>query len=337
MKLELPYVGSFQDERRKVLCENPLTEVWHEVAHFGTAGYLDKLVPDKKDIDWEAYRQYAAVRVHQAIEFQEAARQSTLLTAPLPLYYAFLNLTKAFMAIGPEVMPRNGHGLRFKQSDRLLASSAQLCKGAFTDYLDGQGLSWKDGDEISLADALGFIVEHTGDYRQVVQKDSNVQKIVVRAIIRGDVRLIFHNYTADLKADWAKDFPGLAGLCEYEQGQTLRVIDQLTVDSEEKIAQFLREHFMPFLVLQGAPTWFAFKRNNHVLPLNRIAYYYVAVFILGSVVRYEPELLVEVNSSNSELGWFLQKFLRSAERFFPQLKLMELTRSELYFSGSSAG
>jgi hypothetical protein len=29
-----------------------------------------------------------------------------------------------------------------------------------------------------------------------------------------------------------------------------------------------------------------------VLKLNRFAYYYVAMFILGSVVRYEPELML---------------------------------------------
>ena len=32
--------------------------------------------------------------------------------------------------------------------------------------------------------------------------------------------------------------------------------------------------------------------GHGVLKLNRFAYYYVAMFILGSVVRYEPELML---------------------------------------------
>ena len=55
------------------------------------------------------------------------------------------------------------------------------------------------------------------------------------------------------------------------------------------------------------------------------------MFILGNIVRYEPELMLEVSQFNSEMSWFINRFLNIAERFFPQLKLSEQCGTTIYF------
>jgi hypothetical protein len=55
------------------------------------------------------------------------------------------------------------------------------------------------------------------------------------------------------------------------------------------------------------------------------------MFILGSLVRYQPEIILAAAGTESELGWFLGRFIRAAERFYPQLVLSWLTGAHVFF------
>lgn len=333
--MPLNYIGSFQNERFQIRSEDPLNEVWNHIARFGTSFLEKNFKPEKEDIAWNEYLKYSQIRTRQALEFRHAARDATILTAPLPLYYSFLNLTRAFLALGPEVMPKPGHGLRFIHGTDLLSSRAQFTKGTFTDYLDTVGVVWCESTQISLSDALGFIVEFAYDYGLFDQNRVHVQPIAVQAIMQGPVRLRFLNYPADFAADWKEDFPELAEVCVAEEQCTLLVANENLGVDYSSIAEFLDKQLLPGLTLQNHATWYALRKKNGVIRLPRAAYYYVAMFILGSAVRYEPELILPASTADSEIGWLIQRFLRLAERFFPQLKLMEQYKSQIYFSGSS--
>jgi hypothetical protein len=80
----------------------------------------------------------------------------------------------------------------------------------------------------------------------------------------------------------------------------------------------------------GSP-WYLIREVDNHSTLTRASYYYIAVFILGSIVRYEPELMLEVSYLDSEIGWFIDRFLNKAERFFPQLKICEQCKTTIYF------
>lgn len=333
--MPLHYIGSFQNERVLIRSEDPLEEVWNNIARFGTSFLEKHFQPENKDIAWDEYLKYAQIRTRQALEFRHASRDASLLTAPLPLYYSFLNLTRAFLALGPEVMPKSSHGLRFIRGTDLLSSHAQFTKGTFTDYLDTEGVVWSEGTQISLSDALGFIVEFAYDY-QLFDKDRvHIQPISVRALMQGPVRLQFLNYPTNFAADWKEDFPELAEVCVADEQCSLLVVDENIGMDYVSIAEFLDKRLLPGLALQDHATWYALRKKNGVVRLTRAAYYYVAMFILGSAVRYEPELILPSSTPDSEIGWLMQRFLRLAERYFPQLKLMEQYRSQIYFSGSS--
>jgi hypothetical protein len=332
-KIDLPYLGSFQ-EQRKFLCENPLEEAWAQIARYGTTDFLRCFEPQDKTIDWKKYLEYVEVRIRQAVEFREAARHTTLLTSPLPLYYSFLNLTRAFLVLGPEVMPHHGHGLKFIRAEKLLNSKAQLVRGTFTSYLDASQVPWKEGDEITLGQALGFIVELSEGHNTIGEVPSYVESVIIKAMMGGEVRLLFPYFQGNFAESWQAEFPDLVECCVYESENTLFTKDVQLGKNEINIAQFATNHLLPPLIIQNHAIWHKFRQNNDALKLPRLAYYYIAVFILGSVVRYEPELILIASTPDSQLGWFLKRFLTLAERFFPQLKLMDFYKSQVYFSGS---
>jgi hypothetical protein len=51
------------------------------------------------------------------------------------------------------------------------------------------------------------------------------------------------------------------------------------------------------LIPSTTPTWFAVSQTNPHLVWPRAAYYFMALFILSSIVRYQPELMYQVTST----------------------------------------
>jgi hypothetical protein len=182
--IKFPWEGSFQSQKFLFLSENPLEEVWTRVGQLGNESALDKIYrPSSTTIPRDDYIKYAAIRIRQSLEFRQAFRQSTLLTSPLPLYYSFLNLTRALLVIGHDKMPKPpNHGLIYKNdTGELLNAKAEITDGTFSNYLDSQSISWKKGDKISLGEALGLIIELQSDYQPFKPSFSFVQSIHVNA------------------------------------------------------------------------------------------------------------------------------------------------------------
>ena len=79
--------------------ENPLEEVWSGVALHGSADYLQRSFKPPAGHTAAPYIEYAGTRARQAVEFRESARQASLLTSPLALYYSFLNLMRTRLCL----------------------------------------------------------------------------------------------------------------------------------------------------------------------------------------------------------------------------------------------
>jgi hypothetical protein len=168
----LHYIGSFQTGTR-FTSENPLEEVWSCIALLGSPEHIRSRVSFEESIeDPEVFIDYAVVRIRQATELRAASGESSLLTSPLTLYYSFLNLTRALLAINSEIMPAKLHGLTFESRKNLLNCRAKVTKGTFTDYLEAEGTTWQSGLKVSLADALARVIEISDDCRLVEKMDS---------------------------------------------------------------------------------------------------------------------------------------------------------------------
>jgi YaaC-like Protein len=322
MGLGLQYVGSFQDYAQRAESENPLEEVWSQVSRFATNECLKALVSDTGTPNWDAHLAYVKVRIHQSIEFRRAAYGSTLLTAPLPLYYSFLNLMRAQMALVPEVMPIPLHGLSFKDNADLLSCEAAFCEGTFTQYLNLQNIPWEKGCRISLRDALGCIPEMHADVCSFDSNMSHAQVVIIDARTSPYVGLKFIEYPKHFAANWQSDFPNLTDTCSLEADKVLLVQPAAYGGALGGIAPYLHQHLYNHLTLTQTALWWALRRSESFLKLDRIGYYHVAAFILGNAVRYQPELIFSASGADSGLGWLLNRFRTRAERFYPQLQLM---------------
>lgn len=323
--------GSLQDSERFFVCENPLEEVWSRIGRFAARSYIDrKFIPDKP---WDAFADYGRMRITQAVEFRNASRGGTILTSPLLLYYAFLNLTRAFLALNHGIMPeKSGHGLRFEKGDHLLECKAVVCKGTFSDYLKTNSIPWSNESRISLREALKYIIEIREDYQEYQNDSNTTQMVTLHAETRGPVSIIFLNAGKDFLSTWKADFPRLSGLVSPQGKNELVINDAKKVSTSEGIQEFMKMHFLPELFRRVDPVWYIYREGSSTFKANRASYYYICMFILGSIVRYEPNFILPLLSKEVELAWLMDRFIRSGERFFPQLKLMELYRGEIYFS-----
>lgn len=333
----LQYEGSFQTGTR-LTSENPLEEAWSRIAIHGSDDFLREQFswPPRQNV--EPFIEYAGVRVRQAVEFREATRQSTLLTSPLSLYYSFLNLTRAIICLHSDVLPPGKHhGLTFQRSTDLLSTGARIAaqQGTFTDYLDATGTPWKASQVVTLHDALSRINEIQFDYTRSYGQKSLVIPINVAAYTQGLIRLHISSSVYDLSApttDWTTELPSLASCCHVEVGKnTLRVLDAYSRGSYQSVSEFCSLRLDRSLIWQDTPDWFLVRQTDPDLVFPRLAYYFIVVFILGSIVRYEPELLIEMADPKSRSGWFFNKVVQAAERFYPQLLLSWFHRHPYYF------
>lgn len=326
-------IGSFQREAVRIT-ESPIDEVWSRIGQLGSKEYLRKTcTPLKEDIDWDEYTSYISVRALQAVELWSAYKKSTLLTSPLSLYYSFLNIHRAFLALVQEDMPRSSHGLVFEQSDDLFGSAAKLVRGSYTDWLNSCDIAWANKSKITLEECIKSCPELMDEVSTYFEGESCVSRIVINGYHNKNTRIVFLNHTDNFSEKWQEDYPNLVDTCTLVEDEvaTLELSAEFS-GSYEKISEWAADSLDPNLLHSSNSIWYTYRATDKPLDLPRSSFYYIGIFILSSVVRYQPELLLKDSETGSMYNWILNKFIYSAERFYPQMKLMEFTAGgQLYF------
>jgi hypothetical protein len=153
----------------------------------------------------------------------------------------------------------------------------------------------------------------------------------------GHAKLLFNEALVDpvdFRSNWQSDYPMVAHVCELaEEGCVLKAKQSFADSGYEGVCEFCERHLWNSLIWRHDPIWHIPVERSELVRLDRAGYYFVALFILGHIARYEPDLLHEELQNASELGWFLERFLGAAERFFPQLMLSWAHGEEVYFTG----
>jgi hypothetical protein len=121
---------------------------------------------------------------------------------------------------------------------------------------------------------------------------------------------------------WESEFPTLAGRCSLgSKACTLKVNDDVDTKTYEAVCRFCSDHLEVNLVPASGATWHLIRQRAGSHDLPRPAFYFCALFILGSIVRYEPESLMSLIAEPSSVAWLLERLLKTAERFYPNLML----------------
>jgi hypothetical protein len=325
LRLDAPWSGPFKkgDYHRS---ERPVDEVWNLVSRYGVTSWIQKNTSGP--VPWEKWGPYAIARLRQAVEFRTAAHQGTILTRPLPLYYSLLNLLHAFFALKTDAPPTGRHGLLFKRQNQggMFQAAAEITDGTFSDYLAATNALYKRGTLITLHEALLRVVEMASYFWTSSLGPAEVFGIRIEAYQSGNVLLHFHGgpgQEADFRTSWNEWFPNLKDVCSLEPTGTILRVDANKVDTStyQAICDFCYQYLEANLQYYDAPLFFAIRHSRPDLDLPRPAFYFIAAFILSSMVRYEPELMLDASNPDSEDGWLIARFLEAAERYFPHLLL----------------
>ncbi|MEM7412932.1 MAG: YaaC family protein [Myxococcota bacterium] len=333
--MRLHYVGSFQRGHHHP-SESAAGEAWGQLSRYGAVNFLSAFSGNigGEDPDRPRITSYAAVRIRQGVEFRSFSQDGSLLTAPLSLYYAALNAARACLALETGTESGKSHGLTFRLGESLMDCHAIIAKGTYADLLAAFDVSFEVGDEISLRDALSAIPEIAHEFNSPDRGLTNVYSVSVKAA-RGELTLrVNDSYRPleDFAASWRDWFPILATICAYNENErSLALVDAGSIAGPETVEEFCNAHLETSLTWLNAPIWWLIRHPVSKLELPRIAYYFVALFILGSVVRYEPEMMIEAASPDDELNWFLQRFLAAADRHVPQLLVSRLRGHNVFF------
>ncbi len=333
----LQYVGSFQHADYLFESENPLEEVWSRVSQLTSDQILKRIFePTSQFNNWDDIRKYASIRMSQAVSFRDATREGSTLTKPLTLYYSFLNLTRACLALLDENKSAGGHGLQFIDSEQgILSCTAKVNhKGTFRELIKKGNVNEVDNLQITLKDALSRVVELSNEINFYIstQEHPNITPITVYAEINGPAYLSFPKNLPNFRERWEKDYPQLKECCVLcEEKNNLSINKELLGKGEIGISNFCRSRLWNNLLFSDLPKWYILRQSDNHTALPRYAYYFIASFILSSIVRYEPEMLYDEIRSNSSLNWMIHRYLTLAERYYPHLMLNFLYEKEFYF------
>jgi hypothetical protein len=191
------------------------------------------------------------------------------------------------------------------------------------------------GHTVALKTALANIVEINDDYSSLRVGASSVRNVYVDAKMNGAVSLRFlipQDQVQDFRGRWGTQFPRLAEVCDLEtEGAVLIVKSEVDTSSYDSIASFCYDRLANDMVFGEVPLWHTIDESQVEGRWPRLANYFIALFILGSIARYEPESMLDVVAPDSEMGWFLARFMKVAERYFPQHMLNWIGISPVYF------
>jgi hypothetical protein len=325
--------GSFQNGSR-TFAEDPLREIWRRIARLGTIEEARRIcgqirVPRDRPA-------VVSARIRQGVELRQAAVQASLLTAPLLQYYALQNLVRAFIGFGRKEEPASSHGMDFhpKGKNLLDAEATFGASGTFPTLVKVFGGNSLPGQRLTLRQALSSIPE-LRESEQILGP-SRVGVVMVTAFFNREAPMQWHISLpgvspSDLRVTVATVFPHLAAILVPAESESAFVVTADYGEETANIGDFLASYLMPDLRVRDDARWYCLRRDDHVPPLPRIAYYFAASFLLSNLVRYEPVVLGGINPDASELGWLLREFLQKADRYVPQLLLSIGRKHPVYF------
>jgi len=327
--VDIPIPSSFQNGI-VLQSENPLEEVWDRISWMTSKDRISSalsasVAPDQlsRCID------YSVPRFLQACELRKAKSQTTALTAPLLLYYSALNLTRGALALIKNVTPHSGHGLKFKEGADIFSCSAEIANGTYYDLLLANNINPRIGTSCSLMDALIRIVEISDD---MVLANKPMSLIVPIYVLAYENKSLFLNFKNLDQSTWKETYPSLSPIADFVSEKQLRIniVNQINAKT---VSEFCHKHLLTDLHYRDlTPQWFVLSKTEKGTDLSREGYYLIALFILSSIVRYSPEIMIEALRPERESSYIINRFIKNVERFYPQLIVNSIHNNHLYFS-----
>lgn len=330
-RMHIPFFGSFQTGRtyRK---GDPHAAAWMFIKRIGTVDNLRRIAAACNTPTEVA--EVASLRIRQAIELHEAARNTSTLTRPLLLYYCALNLVRGVLLARHGEAGAATHGMRYKAGNDLLACTAEISKvGTFPKLVESIWEGHADTTKqqtITLKDALSQIPELRHEFRLIGITTSGVAEVHIEAFINAPTELKY--FIPEVNAEsfeknWQSLLPWMVDICRHSGDMKLALFTSL--HTLEGLQQFCSTHLWRELQPRQSAIWFDQVAHPSSVLLPRVASYLAGLFILSNVSRYEPEILMPAVEP-TDLAFVIESFLDCAERSIPLL-VIELLEGPVYF------
>ena len=142
-----------------------------------------------------------------------------------------------------------------------------------------------------------------------------------------------HESITDFRKNWRTLFPSLSSDFELASDKNVLSTSKESLKEIGNVVEFINSILETDLMkLDNARMWYLIQHRDQSLVYTRPAYYFICLFILSSIVRYEPEMLLDISDPYSEYAWIITKLLSFAERYYPQLILIEMNDDRtIYF------
>jgi hypothetical protein len=345
---------------RVITTENPTRDACRYLRHYAHEDFMrDRLAAVYPALSADRRKRKArdaALSIRQGLEYLDSAAASTLLTRPLPLFYAAENLVKAlviFMDAPADSSAFRTHGLSGDKAKRYSIKNLSCKVASPTAGVWAQALRVVNGDRIRVDVNL--------DGRSVTQDMWHEHPAITlrrgTPIQLGPLLRSLPELTDDVVfADWGHSFMVHVRLYRVVQttapeetqltvqlrhaynqptkdmilraerhrellGRWTQTLD--TLDVLEYQATFPRLGWWgPSLRLDTFGEWYWEFRTTRVL--GELILYFASLFILSDVVRYQVEQWKRLLDARPSEALLVDRFLDVAGRKLPNLVLNEL-------------
>lgn len=348
---------------RRIYDEQPHDKMWDTYLYLESEPTVLQLLTKRYERRGEEKAQHLAYAnatpfifyVRQAREYFHTSRAASLTVKPLVLYYGVMSLTKAYvLSLDPHYPDRTAllrHGLstrkRKKLNYRFQNDDIKVQKEGFLPHVLSL-LNLRHGLEetYKVWECLGQLPQLYNVYRQIVPQqalypvyvspqgsfnpDRDTTVYIEEALLdhfhlgpEGFVRMLNRHNARHAKGTF---------VVKPDQSRN-RYVALAWKHPECRHVSRSGEGFQNTMVLQDATGQFFLRlTTERRLHLPEIVYYFMLLFHLGMLARYETERWGEiVFTFSSDERFLIHELLQLTERHFPNLLLNELLDEQFVF------
>lgn len=323
----------------KIFTENPEEELWRELLHFTYKANVKRFLEERSLCCDDSVINCVIGSFLQANEYYKACAAANLQISPLLLYYGTTNLLYGMVTlINGEVKEIHNHGMRLSSTsfEKYIAETEVSFENPETGGLHVFSKALGYNDDLSkmgrwnLKEFLSSIAEIENDFKRCYQeKNSNVLKVDVVNTVTGKIEKINYSKVTENEildvlqnvTDIEKSyFPPQKG--KDPSGQEYYILRRKMTGEDIKYTSFSGQ---PYL-LAGV------KKNGKQVTLPPLLNLYIALFMMGSLCRYQPQLWSPF-VLNDETGERLvyEKVIHYARRLIPNMVLNEIHQKKITY------
>ncbi|MFV9511868.1 YaaC family protein [Tepidibacillus sp. LV47] len=339
-----------------IYSENPYQKMWDTFVYFEsepkTKQYLQKIyeIMDEKNGYKFAFQNTSKFIyfVKQAREYFHSAENSSIFVKPLLIYYGMMNLIKAVILTKDPSYPSNTSVLRHGITTRKLKkNNYQFHEDEIKIQKEGliplfytlttqRPVEKIEGQKYKIKELLSLLPEILDSYKTSFHEqriypiflDNKLDQDYLKFYLPQELLSYYHGNKNELLSELNLYHTHKGDYFRFDEKNSSSFLSIELVSEHKKKDVHISEHPMFLFDFKGR-TFFRPILESRFL-LSNLMIYYMIMFNLGMLCRYETELWGEIIFSfSSEDMYIINEFINSSLRTFPNLILNELFQ-EIY-------